>query len=179
MNPLQLKHWHPFTGVLHFCIALFTTINMLTGIFLPSTFWVFPHGISGSLLALTILIHWIWSFCYKNKAMLKHQFPYSKELRKTIWEDLRNLLKFKIPPRGRSAGLPGMVEGLGILAITLMALTGPYLFGNFLIHKNELSPSLNWLLDIHGFVANLVWVYWCGHVGMALLTFYIERKKRT
>ena len=177
MNPVKLKHWHPFTGILHFCIALFTTINMLTGLFLPTALWVLPHGISGSLLALTVLIHWIWSFCYQNKAMLHHQFPYTKELRKTIGEDLRNLFKFKIPVRGRPGGLPGMVEGFGLIAITIMSLSGPFLFGNYLIHTDHLSTNFYWLLNLHGFFANFVWIYWCGHVGMALLTFYLERKK--
>ena len=109
--------------------------------------------------------------------MLHHQFPYTKELRKTIGEDLRHLLKFKLPIRGRPGGLPGMVEGFGLLAITTMSLSGPFLFGNYLIHTDHLSANFNWLLNLHGFFANFVWIYWCGHVGMALITFYIERKK--
>lgn len=70
-----------------------------------------------------------------------------------------------------------MTEGFGLLAVTVMASTGPFLFGNYLTHNYTLSPNFLSLLSFHGFFANFVWIYWCGHVGMALLTLFIEKKQ--
>lgn len=176
-----LKYWHPFTGILHLSLAFFTTTSMLTSL-LPTTpsfllTFTYIHGASGCFLFLTVLAHWIWNFSYNHGEMLHHLFPYRHVERALIKQDLRNILTFKVPPRGRLGGLSGLVEGLGLLTVTAMVLTGPFLFINILVHRGVLSPGFEIILDLHSFFAIFVWIYWFGHVGMALLTFYIERRQ--
>lgn len=178
MKPLRLKNWHPFTGVLHFFLAFFTTLQIITSFFTDSRLGILIHGIGGCGLFLTVVCAWLWNICHERGKMLKHLYPYKGERLQLVKQDILNLFKFQLPKTGYQGGLPGLVEGLGLLAVTGMALTGICLFIGYLLSHVHLDKPLLKILDVHGFLANFVWVYWFGHVGMACIQAFVDRRKK-
>jgi len=59
------------------------------------------------------------------------------------------------------------VHGSGFLSVTGMELSGLVLF-IFFPENDKPGATVEIVAEIHGFVAKFVWVYWFGHVAMAL-----------
>jgi len=179
MNPFQLKNWPPLTGLLHFFLAFFTTLQILTSLFTDYHLGILIHGFGGIGLFLVTGCHWLWNFFHENGKMLSHLFPYRKEHFHNVKQDFQNLLKKRLPNTGYQRGLPGLVEGLGLLVVTAMALTGLPVFIGYLVQKGLLSSLVVKVFDIHSFLATFVWIYWFGHVGMACIQAIMDRKRKT
>lgn len=169
----------PFSfGLVHWGFSLFVILAAITSIFVhrkdPLTALpIILHIIVGACVIFLLLCQWILLFVKKHRAVKAHLFPYHIEGRRCILADIHLLLKGRLPPKGIRPGLSGFVEGLGILLLTLMALTGlTYLLGNLFANAPTWTVPF---LDVHSFFSGFVWAFIIGHSGMALLHTLIKK----
>ncbi|WP_436395618.1 cytochrome b/b6 domain-containing protein [Acidithiobacillus ferriphilus] len=118
----------------------------------------------------TIIVIAFWTQVFYNKSIRLHLFPYSGEYLENICRDIKGLADRRLPPSGMRGGLPGMIHGLGLLAVTGMALLGFIMF--FLIPNYGVAAPISFYQipkKLHDFLSSFVWLYWWGHIGMATL----------
>ncbi len=118
----------------------------------------------------TIILIAFWMQVFSNKNLRSHLFPYSGWYLDNICTDIKGLADRKLPSSGMRGGLPGMVHGLGLTAVTGMAFLGVIMF--FLIPNYGVSAPVDFYQvpkKMHDFLASFVWLYWWGHIGMASL----------
>jgi cytochrome b561 len=130
------------------------------------------HQWSGISVAGLLLIHWLWQLAGHVTNGWGHLFPwYSRNHMRQLVSDLKTLpnwIRNGFPDqRVETLPLAGAVHGLGLLSVSAMALTGATIFFA-MAPDGGLSPFVMHIADVHGFVANFVWVYVFGHAGMAL-----------
>lgn len=84
------------------------------------------------------------------------------------WTAVRS---FRLPADRPESPFAAAIHGLGLLLVTAMAATGTaYWIGGIAGYEDGVSV---WLaINLHGFLANLVWAYLIGHTGMALIHHY-------
>jgi len=126
------------------------------------------HEAVGVAAVLIVLVHWLWSVMGKADGGLAHLFPWSGSAWGVVKSDISGLMNRRLPDGGPRGGLPGLVHGLGFLAVTGMAVTGAVLFVIF-PETGKPSDTVEFFAEIHEFIANFVWAYWFGHVGLALV----------
>ena len=126
------------------------------------------HEIVGFTTLGIVILHWIWSIFDYSEGGLAHLFPWDKEGRQSIFSDIKTIMRFKIPSVTKKGGLAGFVHGLGLLAVTGAGLAG---MGYFLLTPVFGEPGViaEGFKELHEGMAALVWTYWLGHVGAALL----------
>ena len=118
----------------------------------------------------TIIVIAFWTQVFYNKSIRSHLFPYSGEYLENICRDIKGLADRRLPPSGMRGGLPGMIHGLGLLAVTGMALLGFIMF--FLIPNYGVAAPISFYQipkKLHDFLSSFVWLYWWGHISMATL----------
>lgn len=126
------------------------------------------HEAVGMTALLIVLTHWLWSLLGRADGGLARLFPWRGAALAEVTEDLRQVLRGRLPQGGPRGGLPGLVHGLGLLAVTGMALSGAGMF--FLFPESGKPEGVVELFEeSHEFIATFVWIYWGGHVGLALL----------
>lgn len=126
------------------------------------------HRFVGLAALAVVLLHWSWSLRPHIDGGIGHLFPWFGGERARLITDLRALLRGRMPTSGPRGGLAGAIHGLGLLAATGMAISGIVLFVTFRA-SGPIPPLGHAAAEFHGALANLVWVYWFGHVGMAVL----------
>lgn len=102
-----------------------------------------------------------------------HLFPWFSGSR--LRELLSNLkevpgwFRGKLPAQQEeTVPLAGAVHGLGILAVSAMAASGSVIF--FAMGAQGSTGSLaEGAMTTHALMGKLIWVYFCGHVGISLL----------
>lgn len=171
--------WAKQTRFLHFGLATTVSFQLLISLVMEApesgekrtlleslSFEI--HEWVGMLALLVVLAHWAWSLIAKDNSNIRQLFPWGKAGRASVLADLSLLKAGKLPGGGGRGGLPGLMHGLGFLAVTGMALTGGVLF--FILpedgSKNDLAELIH---HVHGFIANFVWAYWGGHLAAAFL----------
>ncbi len=164
---------------LHIFLALFITFQLMSELDMKAI-WkqvgitAFRHFLFESHmwigLASTVVIVLFWSVVATHAPLRAHLFPYTGVYRARILKDVQGALRGVFPPAGMRGGLPGLVHGLGLLAISAMGASGVVLFV-MIFSAGGVKPGTAYALPhaIHSLVANLVWAYWWGHIGMALL----------
>ncbi len=174
---MAVKNWSLPTRYLHFgmvitiSIQLFISLIMVApdhngGVVGKLAFEI--HEIVG-LMALTIILtHWVWLMFGHADGGLKHLFPWFGKARLGVVSDIKALLKGKLPETGNRGGLPGLIHGLGLLAVSTIAVTGGILFILF-PQSGEPGYIVELFAETHGVIAILVWTYWFGHGGLAIL----------
>ena len=125
------------------------------------------HEIVGMTALLIVLLHWGWNLASRANGGLSHLFPWTGAAFAEVKSDIGLLLKRQVPEGGPRGGLPGFVHGLGFLAVTGMVATGAVLFFIF-PETGKPNDTVELFADIHEFIANFVWIYWGGHVALAL-----------
>ena len=169
--------WSFPTRLLHMAMALTVSLQLLLSLVMvppdeehastTARFAFEAHQWAGLVAVVVVILHWLWSAISLEEGGLAHLFPWSGPGRAAIKEDLAKLRNRELPEGGPRGGLPGLVHGLGFLAVTGMALSGLVLFFLF-PESGKPSATVETVAEIHGFVAKFVWVYWFGHVAMAL-----------
>ncbi len=173
-------YWNTGTRLLHGGMALTVSFQLLISLIMESPK---PGRVLTSTQALSfelhewvglsavavIIAHWVWSaLLTRDDSGFRHLFPWDAKGRAKLLAELRQIWRFQLPRGGPEGGLAGLVHGLGFLAVSAMAVTGAILF--FTYPKNgATTPFVGSVADLHSFIANLAWVYWYGHIGMALL----------
>lgn len=171
--------WDRPTRLLHLGLAASVTVQLWISLIMEPPG---HHGVrtaleSGAfevhewvgLAALAIVLaHWGWSLSGHAAAGLGHLFPWGPTGRARIRMEFAQLLRLELPAGGPDGGLAGLVHGLGLLTVTFMALSGGVLF-ILLPETGPIPSSIHEIGDVHSFMATFVWVYWCGHLAMAVL----------
>lgn len=166
------RGWDIKLRLLHWAIALSVTFQQFSSLYMsdPGTQYLFPyHRIIGAIAAAVVLVFWIYSYAIYDLKML---FPWGREARREVWREGLALLRGKLPKTGHGLGLSSFVHGLGLLALSGCALTGAIMFA--MLPPGHVGPPedpiafTRYTLQ-HKFFGQLLWVYWYGHVGFALI----------
>jgi len=174
---MRVNHWSLATRYLHLGMVLTISTQLLISLIM-----VAPDHTGGTIgklafdlhevVGLTalgiILSHWAWSIYRQSDGGLKHLFPWFGEARLDVINDTKALLKGTLPQGGNRGGLPGLIHGFGLLAVSAIAITGGVLF---IIFPESGKPGniAEFFADTHSTIAALVWTYWIGHSGLAIL----------
>ena len=126
------------------------------------------HEIVGMAAVFIVLFHWLATLVFQLDGGIAHLFPITGDARNQVFGDVRNLFKGRLPRMGARGGLPGLVHGLGLMAVTAVATTGAVLF---FIFPESGKPGFitEGFAELHEGLAGLVWAYWFAHGGIALL----------
>jgi cytochrome b561 len=176
---MSASTWSRTTRFLHMGLATTVTLQLLLSLVmetpgdgrtptgLPALLFEF-HEFVGLAAFAVVLIHWGWSLCAADGG-IEHLFPLGWAAgRAQIARELRELAQRRLPEGGPRGGLPGLVHGLGLLAVTAMAVTGVVIFA-LLPEYARPSATAHGFMEVHSFLASFVWAYWVGHVALALL----------
>lgn len=171
---MNRETWDIPTRILHWALAITITFQLGTSLFIatPGTrLFFYLHEYMGLVAGVVIVLHWMWSFANFDLRLL---FPWGGDGWEAVKAEGRDLLHGKLSPGGRRAGLSSFVHGLGLLAVTAMALTGFLIFlvvpgGRGASASSTHYRAFTELSAIHAFFSWFVWVYWVGHVATALL----------
>jgi cytochrome b561 len=125
------------------------------------------HKSVGAVLIVIVLAHWLWTLRRAHGQAIRHLFPWGRFGRAEIVADLKNLKGGKLPEGGPGGGLPGFVHGLGFLAVTGMAASGCLIL--LLSADGPRTRLLQDVANLHAALANVVWLYWLGHVAMVIV----------
>lgn len=126
------------------------------------------HEIVGMAALLIVLLHWIWSLSSQADGGLARLFPWSGAALAEVKNDISQMMKGQLPEGSSRGGLPGLIHGLGFLAVTGMVVTGGILFLIF-PERGEPGAIVEFFAEIHEFVATFVWIYWGGHVALGVM----------
>lgn len=126
------------------------------------------HRFVGLASVAIVVLHWLWSARPHMDGGIGHLFPWAGANRARLFRELGGLLRGQLPEGGPHGGLAGAVHGLGLLVATAMAASGVVLFFLF-PESGPLPGAARAAATVHSAVANLVWAYWGGHVGMAVV----------
>ena len=173
------REWPMGFKFLHVSFALLITMQLFSELYMKKI-WkkrgqdhfqhLLFHAHMWAGMATVVVLGIFWYWVYKNGDVRSHFFPYSGAPLQGLCDDIAGLTKKKLPPHGVRGGLPGLVHGLGMLVVTSMAVTGFFMF--FLIPPFGVAkPEHIYQIPkkIHDFLSTLVWIYWWGHISMALL----------
>lgn len=169
MSLSKLKGWDRTIGMLHFALAFLVTCQLLIALNMKH-FGLFTwHRNVGFCIAIVIFLHWVY---IRYNRLGEHFFPYTARGMKAVFGELISLPIGKLPRGGKRLGLPGLIHGLGLLTISMMAATGIIIYILY-----SLGLPHYYIKLIHKFFAELLWIYWFGHVGMALIHHLFEKRK--
>ena len=178
--------WDANTRLLHLGLASLVTFELLASLIMQEPESGRPiTGFGGAMLELhewigmaalaIVLLHWLWSLWGAAQGGVNHLFPWRREDRVRMGQELRDLASLHLPPGGPEGRLSGFVHGLGLLAVTAMVLTGAVLFFGMPEESSRLTPLTETSEEIHEIFATIVWIYWGGHVALAVLHEVLAR----
>jgi len=177
---MKSNNWSLQTRFLHIGLVLTVTVQLFISLVMTapdhtgtpiSTLAFDMHQVFGLAALGIVLLHWAWSIFSRADGGLKHLFPVSKQARQQVFAEISDLKSGKFPETGKKGGFVGLIHGLGLLAVTGVAITGGFLFVLF-PETGEPGALAESFAELHEGVAALVWAYWIGHAGMALLHHY-------
>lgn len=168
------------TRLFHACLALAVLSQLASSQFMqvpregrPGN-WIFEvHEYSG-LFAMTMALGlWVVIVTRIGGTDMGLLLPwFSAARRAAFWADTKRhwaiARTFRLPQYQQDSPFAAAIHGLGLLLITAMAATGSlYWLASIAGYQDGLAV---WLaINLHGFMANIVWAYLIGHAGMALI----------
>lgn len=172
------NNWSRTTQFLHLGLAVTVTLQLLLSLImevpkpgepansLPFEFFE-AHEIVGLTALAFVLMHWIWLF-FAHDISFSKLFPYNGKGVGQVFSDVKSIMHKQFPAGGpHSGGLVGLVHGLGFLAVSGMVITGGTIF--YLISTDQINTNMaHAVVEAHEFIAGFVWIYWIGHVLMAV-----------
>jgi cytochrome b561 len=171
-------YWSLPTRWLHIGLALTVTVQLFISLIMEPPIHkdasALAHGAYqvheavGLAAVAVVLAHWLWTALAGADGGLAHLFPWRGAAFAAVKADIAALMNRRLPDGGPRGGLPGLVHGLGFLAVSGMAATGAVLFAIF-PDTGRPGPIAHFFKEVHEFLSNFVWAYWYGHVGMAVL----------
>ncbi|MGH8274826.1 MAG: cytochrome b/b6 domain-containing protein [Gammaproteobacteria bacterium] len=164
------SNFSPAIRRLHFAVAILVTTQLVIGLTMspkhtPELF--LSHQLIGLTIAALVLLHWLWLFS-RERDQLAHLVPLRAPALRAVGCDLRGLLHGRMPAGGPRPGLPALIHGLGLLALTTVAGLGTGIYVLIRLHHTH-SEVGKVLSELHVIFAWVVIVYWCGHVLLALV----------
>jgi cytochrome b561 len=170
--------WSIQTRLLHLGLALTVTLQLAVSLVMEApdhedasevALAAFEaHEFIGMAALLVVALHWLWSLASRADGGLSHLFPWGGAALTQVKIDVSKLFKGQLPEGGPRGGLPGLVHGLGFLAVTAMAISGGILFFIF-PETGEPGKNVEAVAEVHEFIATFVWIYWGAHIALGVL----------
>lgn len=131
------------------------------------------HEVLGVALLGVLVVHWLWSMVRQGAAPLGHLFPWFSGkrlgvLKADLVNHVKHLAKLTLPESDSPSPLAGAIQGLGLLAATLLGTTGVVI----LIYAEPGQRMVGWLHDVkevHEAIGPVMWSYLGVHVGAGIL----------
>jgi len=161
------------TVIVQLTCSLFMEVTRVGRILADPGYTLFEiHRWSGISAVALVLFHWLWGLAGHVTSGWGHLFPwFSSTQRKKLLSDFKALpawIRGGFPDqRTQTLPLAGAVHGLGLLAVSGMALSGTIIFFG-IGPDNSMSPFIIVVMGFHAFIANFMWGYIVGHSGMAI-----------
>lgn len=134
----------------------------------PADVFFTLHEYGGYSAFVVLSIFWLWSVVRRGETQLGALFPwFSSDRVKAVAADLRlHAIEFrrKRLPAADDRPLASAIHGLGLMTVTLMAITG-ILPATGLVS----TAAAQWLISTHKLFANLMWAYLIAHAGLAMV----------
>jgi cytochrome b561 len=176
---MSIARWPLPTRFLHLGLAAAVTAQLFVSLVMEppadqkageamAAFAYEIHETVGLFALAVVLLHWLWSLAQTGEGNWRHLLPWGAQGRREVMADLRGLAQQRLPEGGPRGGLPGLVHGLGLLAVTAMALSGGLLF-LYLPEHGEPHGWVEIVEEFHETIAALVWTYWGAHIAMGVL----------
>lgn len=136
------------------------------------------HRWSGITVVGLLLLHWLWQLGGHLSNGWGHLFPwFSARRMQRLMDDLKALpgwLRNGFPDQSKETlPMAGAIHGLGLLAVTGMAVTGGTIFFA-MAPDGGMVPWVHTVAEIHSFIAGFMWAYLFGHAGIALVHQFRE-----
>lgn len=94
--------------------------------------------------------------------------PWNRERLELVWEDIRGMLKFRLPDRQPHQGVSGLVEISGLLLFFFLAATGLMMF--FTIEPgHKVQGIAHFIKELHEAGETLLPLFFLGHGGAVVL----------
>jgi hypothetical protein len=170
----KASRWCPITLFLHLVMAIAVLLQLATSQLWDYSSVLFTlHEISGVTALSAVVLFLLWKII---KGGLLNCFPWlTSQGRAHILSDIRWISKLRLPEHN-AGGLPGLIQGLGLLVILAMGLLGCLWFLGKFSYVVFLTPYAHVLIHWHSNLATLVWVYVCGHTAMAVIHWVLPRR---
>jgi len=179
---MQNIKWDTPTRLLHLGLVSSVTVQLMVSLVMEapgarahSALEVFSyqvHRYAGLAALAVVLAHWVWSLTTRGRATVRNLFPSTSHERARVLSEARGMLEKQIPDSETPGGVTGLVHGLGLLAVTAVALTGALLFV-WWPEVGKPDALTHTLGDVHSALSNLVWAYWIVHGGIAVIHHYL------
>lgn len=135
------------------------------------------HARVGLGVAAVCALHWLWFCAPMSYPGVRSLFPWTRrDQRAILSEDIRNLLRFRLPPRVQRSPLVGTVHGLGLVAVTGSAAGGIVNYLGYFMGANVPTWVLHWVARCHITLGYLIGVFVIGHGSMALRHWLTRNK---
>lgn len=157
--------------ILHIVVGLAVLFQIINSNFVHTKYglnaWAYTHMLCGLGLAVLSVLLLIMSL---DKRGLRYYFPYLYGDFSALREDMLELRKFKLP-NARSGSLAAIVQGLGLLALTLAWVTGFFWFTAW----NYQSAYIDSVKAVHKTLVDPVEIYIYAHALMGILHYILQR----
>lgn len=164
------SYTYPFYAkILHLGLASFGIAAFLTGELAEdghNSFGYLLHTYLGLSLGLFMVARLISGYNGNAATGFSAWSVFSSQQWRYVLQDLRSLLRLRVPERGRHEGLAGLTQAFGLLIFGFMALTGT---GLFLLGGGPESELFEFIEEIHEVGESLIPVYLFLHVGAVIL----------
>jgi len=164
--------------LLHALIALTITFQLLVSLVMdhphakrPMTetgaFYFRWHEWIGVAAFAVLTLGWIYRIVKWQRESQGSLFPWTTSAnRQALAAQTKQFLLLRWGQIPQDGVLVGAVHGLGLLVASAMALTGVVIY-EMLGPQNSVTPEVHRVMELHSFLANLMWAYFIGHIAMA------------
>jgi len=172
------------TRWLHAGIALGVMVQLFSSLFMeppapgrplaePGYHFFLVHRWSGIIVVILVIFHWLWGLNGHVAGGWGHLFPWFSGRRlRDFMSDLKKVPKWlqgAFPgQREETIPLAGAIHGLGLLVVSAMALSGTTIFFGMGSH-GSMSGFVAMVREGHMVMGNVIWIYFLGHAGIAVL----------
>lgn len=173
------KHqWTTVSKILHAFIGICVVIQLVTLMLkwyipLNNSWYAYRSNIftvhiyDGLIFFWVALAFFLYKLFVQASPSAKRLYPYFSKDMRWVMQDIQTLCGLRLPVR-EGGGLAGLIQGLGVLLVLGLGLTGSlaYLTWHDLV---SLPLSGKQLIGFHKDLGNILYWYLAGHVGMSVV----------
>ena len=171
---MESRPWDNGTRIVHAALAITVLAELSTGLVVAEGTrpqWLFIHSVLGILTTLVIIIDWMWTWARRDLPIL---FPWNRTGLRVVAREAFDVFQGKLPGSGDTLGLSSFAHGVGLLAVSGMAITGLLMYmeipGGYGLYLHSSAYALfTALATTHLYLSYVVWAYLIGHVFFAAL----------
>ena len=171
---MESRPWDNGTRVVHAALAITVLAELSTGLIVSQATrprWLVIHSILGIATTFVIIVDWMWTWARRDLPIL---FPWNRAGMRVVGREAVQVFQGKLPGSGDGTGLSSFMHGIGLLAVSGMAITGLLMYmkipgGYGLYLHSSAYAFFTMLATTHLYLSYVVWAYLIGHVFFAAL----------